>query len=212
MKTFLLILLIFSFLFCAAQNKSEQFPPLPTEKEIQQKLKDERCVFRRKYSDIQLKSQFPFNQAGTIKLVSFETKKEEEMGIIHKFFHFDSGYQYHLHSTRIDTNNWKETVILDTTKYRSLANLMFNYGPFKVSNLGIDWEMQCYQPRNAIVFYDKSNEIIAVIEICFECEKMQFFPKTFELDYDCTDKFELFRKFFLQNRIKYGATPGRQSN
>jgi hypothetical protein len=84
---------------------------------------------------------------------------------------------------------------------------MFNYAPFKVWNTGIDVEIQCYQPRNAIIFYNKSSEIIAVIEVCFECEKMQFFPKAFKVNYDCTNKFELFRKFFLQNGIKYGATP-----
>lgn len=31
---------------------------------------------------------------------------------------------------------------------------------------------KCYDPRHAIIFYNKKNEILGYIEICFECEKV----------------------------------------
>jgi hypothetical protein len=203
MKIFLPVVLIFFFLFSNGQ-KPKSFPKLPSEKQIDQKIKDERCVFRAIYSETQLKSKFPFNQVGAIKLISFETKMEDEIGILHNFFHLDSGQHYHIDSTMIDTSNWKEVITLDTSRYQLLVNLMFNYAPFKISDLNIEWQSQCYRSKNAIVFYNRYNEIFAVIEICFECERMSFFPNDFKLAYDCTTKFELFRNFFADQGIEYG--------
>ena len=212
MKNFLLAIFLYCSLFSIAQKSSKVDSPTPTQNGVQQKLKDESCVFRTIYSGVQLMSLFPFNQTASIRLISFDPLKEEERGVIHKFFHVDSLRNYYFDSIKIDTDNWKEAVTLDTSRFRNLGNLMFNYAPFKASNVGIDTALQCYRPRNEIIFYNESDQIISVIEICFECQKMQFFPNSFRLNYNCTNKFELFKKFFLQNGIKYGTTQINQSN
>jgi len=56
----------------------------------------------------------------------------------------------------------------------TLTDLTYNYG-FKLKYKSkrkvyfIGRLTQCYNPRNAILFLDKNNNVFEFIEICFEC-------------------------------------------
>ena len=69
-----------------------------------QKIKEERCVFIRKYSDQQVLSLFPLNQTKAIKLISFEGNPKEEIGVLHRFYHFEND-SFKIDSITIDTSN-----------------------------------------------------------------------------------------------------------
>lgn len=198
---FLIGLMVFSLVSTCQKVSNKQSKLSPEEIAVKQ----ERCVFKRNYSDDSLLLLFPFMTTKAIKLISFQNSNDDLSGIIHNYFKgtYDSNY-YHIDSTKIDTTAWSEVANLGKNEYVNLANLLFNYGRLEISNLGYEVINLCYRPRNAIVFYDMSDSIIAVVEICFECKRMRFFPKEFKLGYDCSTKFELFKKFFAREGIKYG--------
>ena len=43
---------------------------------------------------------------------------------------------------------------------------------------------KCFTPRHGIVYFDKDDEPVASISICFECEKISLFPNPYaDIDY-----------------------------
>lgn len=68
----------------------------------------------------------------------------------------------------------------------------------------------CYMPRNAILFLDSEDEVIAHTEICFECYK---YNSDWSDAFDslvgveaCNDVFKILKYFFSTAGIKYGTT------
>ncbi|WP_417367128.1 hypothetical protein [Flavobacterium beibuense] len=111
-----------------------------------------------------------------------------------------------------------EEIELTKTGINQLSNLLFNYttdkekkGPISVSMTG------CYEPRNAILFFNEKNEIIACIEICFECSSISAIKGKNDLIYSallefimdsddssCIEKFTLLHSFFKAQGVKFG--------
>lgn len=99
-----------------------------------------------------------------------------------------------------------ESVDLSLSQMDSLSNLLFNFelnkSPWQASELG------CYTPRNSVLFLGENEEVIATIEICFECRNLNFsFEKQDEraLDSFCPQQQESLRAFFSSIGIKYGV-------
>jgi hypothetical protein len=56
----------------------------------------------------------------------------------------------------------------------------------------------CYNPRHAILFVNNKDEIIAVHEICFECNHTKVAIRTSEMRHNSSSSFkEMFRKYQL---------------
>lgn len=62
----------------------------------------------------------------------------------------------------------------------------------------------CYNPRNAILFVDKNDAVIAYIELCFECFGNRIEPATLKIGNFCDDKYEKIKNLFHSNGIRYG--------
>ena len=53
----------------------------------------------------------------------------------------------------------------------------------------------CYDPRHAIIFYDKNNVIIGNIEICFDCNNVSSSKNLYSIGKTASNQLDLFKKF-----------------
>lgn len=58
-----------------------------------------------------------------------------------------------------------------------------------------DFAAACYDPRHAIIFYDKNDVIIGNIEICFECNNVSSSKNLYSIGRSASNQLNLFKKF-----------------
>jgi hypothetical protein len=58
-----------------------------------------------------------------------------------------------------------------------------------------DYSAACYDPRHAIIFYDKNDVIIGNIEICFECNNVSSSKNLYSIGRSASNQMDLFKKF-----------------
>ena len=145
-KTLLFIVFVFSTgLGIWAQTKREAIPPLPD-------YDDFSCIYKKKYTDTERKSFYPFNIAAKVQLVSF---------------------RYHYNNIPIAKNSYKmdslrEVKTLSTNEVLTLTDILYNN---LRKNTKIDVVSQYeFQPRNAILFFDATGSLKEWILICFYCD------------------------------------------
>jgi hypothetical protein len=170
-----------------------------------------KCAKLSKYSNEQLENLFPFKDANYIKIVSFKQPFDDsiseneyiESRVIGNFYSKDSDGFMKIDSSRLNVLEWLEIATLSDSSSIQLANILFNYG-FK-GQPAVLTTAACYIPRNAVLFFNSANQAFAAIEICFECDRVEFYPKNAEYGQMCTEKMELLNSFFVDNGIKYRA-------
>ena len=167
-------------------------------------------------------SIFPFSEAKKVLLISYPNESVYGLRKIDSLSL--SQYGYKIEREFIFHNNSFGSNLFDATKVTSikevdkniLSNLMFNYDYKLISNdslLNRSFET-CYTPRNAILFLDKNEKVISVIEICFQCYNYYLFPKSEEfknvLGLECDERLSHFKNLFenygfeiLQNNSRY---------
>ena len=152
-------------------------------------------------------SIFPFSEAEKVLLISYPNAEayglriRDSINLSHYGYKIKKEFVYH-DSLNLKMFDATKVVILKTKSINMLSNLMYNFD-YRV----IDQEKPnnisyalCYTPRNAILFLDKNEKVISVIEICFECDKYYLFPKSEELKdvlgLECDERLSFFRKMF----------------
>jgi hypothetical protein len=186
-KIFILILGIFFATFSFAQ-KLKLKPPSPdtySKKELAQDRKNHNCTHKTYTSFSKRLKNYPFNKVAQIKLVSFE------------------GFQIPKIGDSICLEKISEIKTLSLRQIDTLTDVLYNIG-FGGLILTIE-EIKCYQPRNAILFYDSRDKIFAYIEICFGCQHTVMSDERIDIGDICDQKFELIRKVFSNAGIKYGT-------
>jgi hypothetical protein len=147
---------------------------------------------------------YPFNNTNKIQLVSFKSSLDSSFGEYYK----DSLPRK---NDTICYSKLYEIKTLENSQLDPLTDIIYNYG-FKFKYKGkrnvyfIGSVLQCYNPRNAILFLDKDNKVFEFIEICFECEKKRTSSDKVSLGVECNQKLQLVKKVFKDNGIKYGVT------
>ena len=72
-----------------------------------------------------------------------------------------------------------------------------------------DYSAACYDPRHAIIFYDKNDVVIGNIEICFECNNVSSSKNLYNIGMSASNQFDLFKKFgityFEDTKEEYDA-------
>lgn len=184
MKQLLFILLIFSQ-FCNSQNRFE---------------KNAKCTKTENFTESQRLSNFPFSETSQIKLISFESKNGEPTG---------NELMKHLDSLKLKTDSFNplfytEVATLNNIQINRLTDIIYNYSyKKKPYDFG---DVKCYEPRNAIIFLDSKNIVIAYIEICFGCDHFRSSSTELSLGKDCTEKYEMIKSIFKECKIEYGIT------
>ena len=165
---------------------------------------------------------FPFNNAKKVVYISFygtELGFDEYLDENGKIITSDSLLDIHLSKLALKVfqlrNNKKyyakEFVELNQEQIDNLSNLVFNFKIKKIYEIISMYEVNCYTPRNAILFLDSEDNIIADTEICFECRK--YYSNWDEKTFDslvgveaCDDVFKILNYFFKTTGIKYGIS------
>ena len=61
-------------------------------------------------------------------------------------------------------------------------------------------------PRNAILFLDADNKVIAYLELCFSCKHFRSSDKRLSIGEYCGTKYDMLKSIFGSNGIKYGIS------
>ena len=152
-------------------------------------LKGSNSCGRRKSKPVdQIKKELLAGQLATIKLVSFKYPDT--------VFTLSTPKK----DGKVDLDAMFEVKTLGKDIEDILLDILVNYK--NISKIG--QVIMCYEPRNAILFVDKTDNILGYIEICFGCQKYIASEKSLQDLSFCEDKFEALRKIFMAAGIKYG--------
>lgn len=180
-----------------------------------------KCGWYGKKSVTERNQMFPFNTAKKVVYISFygaELGFNEYLDDNYNFIKKDSLLDIHLTRLAVKVfqlkNNKKyyakEFVELNQEQIDNLSNLIFNFEIKYESKIYILYGSSCYTPRNAILFLDDDEKVIAHTEICFECFK---YNSDWSDAFDslvgveaCDDVFKILIHFFKNTGIKYGIT------
>jgi hypothetical protein len=165
---------------------------------------------------------FPFNVAKKVVYISFygsELGFDEYLDENGKLIKSDSLLDIHLTKLAVKVFSLKanskyyvkEFVDLNQAQIDDLSNLAFNFIIKKRPENMLMYQANCYIPRNAILFLDSEEKVIAHTEICFECRR--YYSDWDENTFDslvgveaCDDVFIILKHFFKNTGIKYGIT------
>lgn len=183
-----------------------QMPPgrEPTKKEQALMDKSQDCARLKTISLSKRLKLYPFNKATQIQLVSFKSSYDNNIGEFYK----DSLPRM---NDTICYSKIFEIKTLIPSQVDTLSDLIYNYG-FKFKYIPkknvyfLGTSLQCYNPKNAILFLDKDNKVFEFIEICFQCKKTRTSSDNVSLGTDCNQKLGLIKGFFKKNKIEYGIT------
>jgi uncharacterized protein YqgQ len=82
----------------------------------------------------------------------------------------------------------KSRIVLNPSQLNKLKNGLINC---KTKN----WVAACYDPRHSILFYNKKDEVLGFIEICFECNRAESTSNLKFISECALSQEELFKEF-----------------
>lgn len=161
----------------------------PTEKKIRlpKPKGDLNCFYKPKYSATERNQFYPFIIADTIKIISFRHHR----------------HNYPIKSDTLIIDSLTEIKALTKSEINSLTDILYNNFYKKRPNYGS--LTQCFFPRNAILFFDKSGKLKESILLCFHCDRHQVSSDNINFGSDCTQKMEMLRQFFVSSGLKFGT-------
>jgi hypothetical protein len=182
-----------------------------------------KCGWYGKKTVAERNQMFPFNTAKKVVYISFygtELGFDQYLDENGKIISNDSLLDIHLSKLAVKVFHFKysnskyyakEFVELNQIQIDNLSNLAFNFLIKKRPENMMMYQAGCYTPRNAILFLDNEEKVIAYTEICFECR--QYYSDWDEKTFDslvgveaCDDVFIILKHFFKNTGIKYGIT------
>jgi hypothetical protein len=189
MRKFVLL----AFGFSLKMASIAQSPPAAADK-VPKGGYDRDCVRRDMYTEAQRLGFFPFNVADSIKLVSFR--------------YHDNDYPVLNDNTKGDSLHYNadsliEQRLLDRSEINQLTDILYNYGPKKDHHIG--YENECFEPRNAVLFIDKTGRLKAYMLICFHCRHFESSGNSHWPWDNCGQKSEMIHQFFIKAGIKFGT-------
>ena len=167
---------------CKSVKTNFDLPPTPDDFHD-----DPKCYHNGHLSKSQRRQIFPFNQAESVEIISFHSKLGKTP----------------IQNDTIITSKTIEIKILTEKQIDQLTDILYNYNYSKKTNLISYTETGCYSPRHAIVFNDKSKQVISHIEICLECRKTVSNLSKESLGNFCDGKYELLHQFFSSIGINH---------
>ena len=159
-----------------------------------------KCVRTKNLSEQQRLNHFPFSKSSQIKLISFKDNLEEVSG---------QALIKHISSIKLgkdvfNSELYNETATLTSEQINNLSDIIFNFTYKKMPYASED--IKCYIPRNAVLFLDVDNKIIAYLELCFSCKHFRSSDKRFSIGEYCDTKYDMLKSIFESNGIKYGIS------
>ncbi|MBL7813688.1 MAG: hypothetical protein JNL70_01695 [Saprospiraceae bacterium] len=192
-----------------------------------------KCTLGTKYTAEQRRETFPFNKAKKVLFISYQNREFGIETVKWDTFIGSDGTPIILSNIdqevcELKKNNKKwgyldtdtsqkfkiypnycaiESVEFNANQVDTLSNILLNY---QLNKTPLNhFSVACYTPRNAILFLNEKNQVVALIEICFECFQMKFsYGEDYPLicDCHCGVRLEAVRELFANYGIKYGIT------
>lgn len=139
---------------------------------------------------------YPFSKAATIEIISYPDRFTWDT--INK----NHGNYFEVNlipngQMDLDSSQIKERVNLNLQQQNDLFDLLYNV------ECKFEQGAPCFEPRHAIIFYDKDKKAYDFIEICLECMEIRT-TKNIKLGILCPDKIFEISELFKSFGIKYG--------
>jgi hypothetical protein len=191
-KLSVLLSLLFICTIAQAQLKPLDIKHPPTKSQRMQSEANTHCKMHNKYSAEQRRGFYPFSKASRVELISYNWPDSIVMG-----------GEVPLKGGQLDATYIKEVKVLSNSQIDSLTQILYNVGYKGYFFTEVD--IQCYNPRNAIVFFDASGKLLGFIELCFECQKFRLSSQKICTGDFCYEKYTLLKTFFSSVGIRYGT-------
>ncbi|MBF4515628.1 hypothetical protein IRZ71_04705 [Flavobacterium sp. ANB] len=162
--------------------------------------KNAQCVRKNNFSEKERLTRFPFSNTSQIKIISFKGKTDGPLG--HDLINYMNSIV--IGKDTLSLNLYEEITNLSPEQTNQLTDIIFNY-THKKERYAIT-PFGCYTPRNAILFLDQNNIIIAWIEICFGCNSYRTSDRKLTIGEYCDKKFDMLKAIFANAKIQYGIT------
>lgn len=203
-KAVIIVLVLFTTNVFAQKEKRIAPPQPPT------KFSSNKNIYYKPISFEKRLQKFPFNNSTKIVLISFNLDLDEDDKLL-PLIPINSNIKQQEKSIKkielselvatkqlIGINQSKKLTLNQICKLTDiLYNTCSKLNYYTISKLG------CYNPRNAILFYNEADEIFEYLEICFECREFLTKPqKQEELEEQCSQVFIELKKFFEENNIE----------
>jgi len=154
------------------------------------------CVRTKTLSREQILQMSEFKGTQMILAVSFDYKAVNTPSQLK-----DESGQY-----PVITTGYKEVKELSTDQEYSILDILVNYGiKLNRHETKLETEGSCYQPRNALLFYNKYGSVIGYFEICFSCHSHRFDPGKETLSWFCEGKTNMIKEWMKSVGITYGV-------
>lgn len=167
------------------------------------------CVKKHRLNSFKRLSNYPFNIAAGVMLVSFESKMigyvltpdgKDSTALI------SDGGELPVEGDSLCFSRLKEQVLLSKEQVDSLTDILYNYG-FR-GNVNYEVSMNCYSPHHAIVFLDHQGKMFEFIELCFMCNGKRLSSEEVACGDFCDGKYELLEKFFKNAGVRFNDRVG----
>jgi len=150
-------------------------------------------------------NEYPFNAAVKVRIVSFNLDYDGELVItpIGSTEANEKELPVNLSNIvgRNDLPGFAQSKMLTLIEVTKLTDILYNVCPKYI--ISSYTKLGCYEPRNAILFYDENDQVFQYIEICFECRENETKPKKLNiLDNFCSYGYDELKTFFEENGIK----------
>lgn len=160
-------------------------------------------------------NSYPFNKTIKVKIVSYNTDfvsefptplppvgKDGDSSMIKKII-AEQTFPIKLENILENDNleGIKQTKTLNLEETFELSQLLYNTcGKFLNDRREAS---KCFFPRNAILFCDENDRVFEILEICFDCYRMQFnSEKSLEINGMCYDFYVKLENFYTSKGLK----------
>ena len=186
-------ILFFICILSLSQSMGQHLHGEPrTKKQFKEEKENHNCIETSKYTPEERRKFYPFDTSTVIKIVSFDN-----LG--------DSAFAHVLpiKNAEIDFSKITENKTLNSEQIDALTNILYNV-TYK-GEIFFLWGTGCYNPRNAILFYDSHEHLLEFIELCFECHEQRLSSDKIQLGDLCNQKSNLLKDYFLKAGIEIGT-------
>lgn len=170
---------------------------------------------QKKFSMNEIMNSYPFNKTTKVKIISYNTDfvselptplppvgKDGDSSMIKKIIAeqtFPIKLENILGNENLD--GIKQTKTLNLKETFELSQLLYNTcGKF------LDYRREvskCFFPRNAVLFFDENERVFEILEICFDCHRMQFnSKKSMEINGMCDNFYLKLENFYNSKGLK----------
>ncbi|MGZ3820711.1 MAG: hypothetical protein ACXVJN_07170 [Mucilaginibacter sp.] len=173
------------------------------------------CVFVNKYSIAQRLKKYPYSKAVKILAVSYHVWGGPDADIrleteeIKPKTKDTTGLQ--IINDSLDYSKLIEVKKLNKQQVNRLTNIIFNTDYKVIDYINEDDPNGCFNPRNALIFFDRNGKVFDYIEICFECNTFYSKSERIQIGTKCIQKYALLKKYFISLGIKYGTLTKEKS-